>query len=170
MPVPHPARTPRRPRQRGMTLISVLVSLLIFAFGLLSLAGLYARLLSAQTGNEMTTSTQVFGNRFWALLQAHPGLVQALQAQGTSVTYTQASMGGAPAGLQPLLRDVFSSKALRLPDASVTITLGNDARGQACATTTPETTVCGVGLRIDWPAQGGGTPRRQSYSFQVGGF
>ena len=64
MPVPHPARTPRRPRQRGMTLISVLVSLLIFAFGLLSLAGLYARLLSAQTGNEMATSTQDFGNRF----------------------------------------------------------------------------------------------------------
>ena len=127
MPAPHPARTPRRPRQRGMTLISVLVSLLIFAFGLLSLAGLYARLLSAQTGNEMATSTQVFGNRFWALLQAHPGLVQALKAQGSSVTYTQASMGGAPAGLQPLLRDVFSSKSLSLPDASVTITLGSDA-------------------------------------------
>ena len=64
MPAPRPPHPPRRARQRGMTLISVLVSLLVFAFGLLSLAGLYARLLSAQTGNEMTTSTQVFGNRF----------------------------------------------------------------------------------------------------------
>ena len=153
-----------------MTLISVLVALLIFAFSLLALAGLYTRLVSAQLGNELTTSTQTIGNRFWALLQAHPGLVQALQAQGTSVTYTQASMGGAPAGLQPLLRDVFSSKALSLPDASVTITLGSDARGQACTATTPETTVCGVGLRIDWPAQDSGPQRRQSYAFQVGGF
>ena len=170
MPAPRPPHPPRRARQRGMTLISVLVSLLVFAFGLLSLAGLYARLLSAQTGNEMTTSTQVFGNRFWALLQAHPGLVQALQAQGTSVTYTQASMGGAPAGLQPLLRDVFSSKSLSLPGSSVTITLGDDARGQPCTAATPETTVCGVGLRIDWPAQDGGASRRQSFSFQVGGF
>ena len=153
-----------------MTLISVLVSLLIFAFGLLSLAGLYARLLSAQTGNEMATSTQVSGNRCGALLQALPGRVQALTAQSSSVPYTPASMGGAPAGLQPLLRDVFSSKALRLPDASVTITLGSDARGQACTATTPETTVCGVGLRIDWPAQDSGPQRRQSYAFQVGGF
>ena len=86
-----------------MTLISVLVALLIFAFSLLALAGLYTRLVSAQLGNELTTSTQTIGNRFWALLQAHPGLVQALKAQGSSVTYTQASMGGAPAGLQPLL-------------------------------------------------------------------
>ena len=170
MPAPRPPHPPRRARQRGMTLISVLVSLLVFAFGLLSLAGLYARLLSAQTGNEMTTSTQVFGNRFWALLQAHPGLVQALKTQGSSMTYTQASMGGAPAGLQPLLRDVFSSKSLSLPGSSVTITLGDDARGQPCTATTPETTVCGVGLRIDWPAQDSGPQRRQSYAFQVGGF
>ncbi|KAB2894486.1 MAG: pilus assembly protein, partial [Burkholderiaceae bacterium] len=45
------ARSCHSARQRGMTLISVLVSLLIFAFGLLALAGLYGRLMSAQTGN-----------------------------------------------------------------------------------------------------------------------
>lgn len=96
--------------------------------------------------------------------------MQQLKAQGISLIYTQVNMAGAPVGLQPLLRDIFNSKALRLPDASVTITLGNDARGQACTTATPETTVCGVGLRIDWPAPGGGIQRKQSYSFQVGGF
>lgn len=52
-----------------MTLISVLVALLIFAFSLLALAGLYTRLVSAQLGNELTTSTQTIGNRFWALLK-----------------------------------------------------------------------------------------------------
>ena len=34
MPAPRPPHPPRRARQRGMTLISVLVSLLVFAFGL----------------------------------------------------------------------------------------------------------------------------------------
>lgn len=167
MPVPHPVRTPRRPRQRGMTLISVLVSLLIFAFGLLSLAGLYARLLSAQTGNEMATSTQVFGNRFWALLQAQPAMLGAI---GSSATYTSANVTSAPAVLQPLLRDVFSSQYVNLPGASVTIATGNDALGTACNTATPSTTICGVTLSLTWTAPGGGPARRQVFAFQVGGF
>lgn len=164
------ARSCHSARQRGMTLISVLVSLLIFAFGLLALAGLYGRLMSAQTGNELTTSTQAFGNRFWALLQAHPDLVQALRGGGTSVSYAQATIDTAPAGLQPLLRDVFTSPYVSLPGSSVTIAMGNDALGRACNATTPANTVCGVTLRIDWPMPSGGTPRSQSYAFQVGGF
>lgn len=167
MPAPRPPHPPRRARQRGMTLISVLVSLLVFAFGLLSLAGLYARLLSAQTGNEMTTSTQVFGNRFWALLQAQPAMLGAI---GSSATYTSANVTSAPAVLQPLLRDVFSSQYVNLPGASVTIATGNDALGTACNTATPSTTICGVTLSLTWTAPGGGPARRQVFAFQVGGF
>ena len=167
MPAPRPRHPPRRARQRGMTLISVLVSLLVFAFGLLSLAGLYARLLSAQTGNEMTTSTQVFGNRFWALLQAQPAMLGAI---GSSATYTSANVTSAPAVLQPLLRDVFSSQYENRPGASVTIATGNDALGTACNTATPSTTICGVTLSLTWTAPGGGPARRQVFAFQVGGF
>lgn len=77
-----------------MTLISVLVALLIFAFSLLALAGLYTRLVSAQLGNELTTSTQTIGNRFWALLQAQPAMLGAI---GSSATYTSANVTSAPA-------------------------------------------------------------------------
>ncbi len=155
-------------RQRGMTLISVLAALLIFAFGMLSLAGLYGRLMSAQTGNETGTSTQTFGNRFWALLEAYPGLLNALGS--TSVSYDASSVATAPAALRPLLNDIFSSQHVSLPGSSITITLGNDALGQACtAPVPPAVTLCGVALRIDWASPGGGAGRSQDYSFQVGG-
>ena len=150
-----------------MTLITVLVALLIFAFSLLALAGLYTRLVSAQLGNELTTSTQTIGNRFWALLQAQPAMLGAI---GSSATYTSANVTSAPAVLQPLLRDVFSSQYVNLPGASVTIATGNDALGTACNTATPSTTICGVTLSLTWTAPGGGPARRQVFAFQVGGF
>jgi type II secretory pathway pseudopilin PulG len=161
----------RSHHQRGMTLISVLAALLIFVFGLLALAGLYGRLMAAQTGNELVTSTQAFGNRFWALLQAQPALVQTLGgSNGTTVTYQQSSISTAPAGLQPLLRDIFSNPPVNLPGSTVTITLGNDAVGTACtAPAAPAPTICGVALSIRWTPPGG-TARSQSFSYQVGDF
>ena len=156
-----------RQRQRGMTLISVLAAMLIFAFGILSLAGLYGRLMSAQTGNETATSTQTFGNRFWALLEAYPGLVNELGS--ASVSYDASTIATAPAALQPLLNDIFTSPYVSLPGSSVTITRGNDALGQPCmAPAPPAATLCGVALRIDWASPGGGAARSQNYSFQVG--
>ena len=93
-----------------------------------------------------------------------------LGAIGSSATYTSANVTSAPAVLQPLLRDVFSSQYVNLPGASVTIATGNDALGTACNTATPSTTICGVTLSLTWTAPGGGPARRQVFAFQVGGF
>lgn len=150
--------------QRGMTLISVLAALLIFVFGLLALAGLYSRLMAAQTGNEMVTSTQTFGNRFWALLQADPALLQSLLGTSSPITYKASTLSTAPAGLKPLLTDIFSNSPVNLPNSTVIIALGQDATGNTCIAT-----LCGVTMTIQWTPPGG-TARQQVFTYQVGGF
>jgi Tfp pilus assembly protein PilV len=149
--------------QRGMSLISVLVAIVVFSLGMLSIASLYSLAVPATTSNQYVTDTAAFGNQFWALVQANPGVLSQLAANGT-VTYTSA--GSAPSALQPFLANVFTNPATALPNAQVTITPGPDAQGNACSASS-----CGLGLQIQWSTVGGansGATRVQNYSFQAG--
>lgn len=155
-----------RPLQRGMSLISVLVAIVVFSLGMLSIASLYSLAVPAVTSNQYATDSAAFGNQFWALVQANPGVVGQLATGGTT-TYTAGSAGTAPAALQPLLANVFTNPATLLPNAKVIITPGPDAQGNACSATS-----CGLGLQIQWSdvgsAKSDNALRTQKYAFQVG--
>ena len=156
------------PRQRGLSLISVLVAIVVFGLGMLSIASLYGLAVPAQTANQEAVDTAAFGNRFWALLQSDPAVVGDIGA-GTSVNYSAANVATAPAELQPWLDGVFSNAQSLLPDAQVTIATGPGADGNPCSAATPATTTCGVTLTIAWNAGvAGGAHRSQTYDYQVG--
>lgn len=148
-----------------MSLISVLVSIVIFALGMLSIASVYSLAVPAQTSNEVATDTAALGNQFWGLLQADPGLIGQI-GTGAPITYTNSTVSTAPAGLQLWLANVFSNPQTMLPNAQVTITPGPGAAGNPCAAPSPTTTTCGVTLNIQWNPGNG--LRSQTYNYQVG--
>jgi len=161
--VPQPAAL----RQLGMSLISVLVAIVIFGLGMLSIASLYGLAVPAETANEETLDTAALGNQFWAILQASPQVVSQIGA-GASQTYTSAT-GSAPAALQPWLANVFNTPSMMLPGAQVTITTGPGADGNPCNVSNPNTPLCGVTLTLTWAAgKGGGGTRTQTFQYQVG--
>ena len=163
--------------QAGLSLISVLVAIVIFSLGMLSIASIYTLAVPAVTAYEAATDPAAFGNQFWALLQANPGLVGQLGTT-TATTYTSTSATGAPAALQPWLASIFGpsvftgatyagTQQTMLPNASVTITPGPGADGNACTAPTPTTTLCGINLVITWQPNST-TTRSQTYNYQVG--
>ena len=150
-----------------MSLISVLVAIVIFGLGMLSIASLYSLAVPAQTANQEALDTAAFGNQFWAILQASPQVVPQLGA-GVTQSYTSAS-ASAPAALQPWLANIFSTPSMMLPGAKVTITTGAGADGNPCDVSNPTAQLCGVTLTIAWAAgKGGGGARSQTYQYQVG--
>ncbi|CAZ87535.1 putative Tfp pilus assembly protein PilV [Thiomonas arsenitoxydans] len=162
---PPPARA--AVNQAGMSLISVLVAIVIFGLGMLSIASLYSLAVPAQTANQEALDTAAFGNQFWAILQASPQVVSQLSA-GVTQSYTSAS-ASAPAALQPWLANIFSTPSMMLPGAKVTITTGAGADGNPCDVSNPNAPLCGVTLTIAWAAgKGGGGARSQTYQYQVG--
>ncbi|MGC8508344.1 MAG: type IV pilus modification PilV family protein [Thiomonas sp.] len=164
-PLISPARAAMH--QAGMSLISVLVAIVVFALGMLSIASLYGLAVPAQTANQETLDTAAFGNQFWAILQASPQVVSQIGAD-TTQTYTNASTS-APAALQPWLTNVFNSPSMMLPGAKVSITTGPGADGNPCDISNVSAPLCGVTLTITWAAsKGGGGARRQTFQYQVG--
>ena len=157
----------------GLTLLSVLVAMAIFAIGMLALAGLYTHAVPSTTANQEALDTAAFGNQFWGLLQADPQLISEL-GTGSASSFTAATQSTAPQTLQPLLTNIFSSAQTRLPNATVTITPGPDAQGDPCSATTPSTTVCGVTLNIAWSTGSSVSSsatlaqRSQTFVYQVG--
>ena len=153
--------------QHGMSLISVLVAIVIFGLGMLSIASLYGLAVPAQTANQETLDTAALGNQFWAILQASPQVVSQIGA-GVTQTYSSAS-SSAPAALQPWLANVFNTPSMMLPGAQVTITTGPGADGNPCDVSNPAAPLCGVKLTIAWAAgKGGGGTRSQTFQYQVG--
>lgn len=55
-------RSPRMPSQRGMMLIEVLVSILIFSIGVLALVGLQARMTAAQSDAKYRADASYLAN------------------------------------------------------------------------------------------------------------
>ncbi len=167
LPQPHRAVRCAAPRQRGMSLISVLVAIVVFGLGMLSIASLYGLAVPAQTANQETLDTAALGNQFWAILQASPQVVSQIGA-GVSQTYSSAS-SSAPAALQPWLTNIFNTPSMMLPGAAVTITTGPGADGNPCDVSNPAAPLCGVTLTIAWAAgKGGGGARSQTFQYQVG--
>ena len=159
-------------RQTGFMLLESLVAVGMFVFGLLALTKVYAILVPAQTSNEYTTSVAAYGNQFWGLIQANPAALNSIGA-GNSVTYTSSSVGSAPATLQPWLNNIFTGQLVGLNNASVTITLGQDAAGTTCVLVPVSAMLCGVTLSITWSPvatqlANSATTRTQTFTYQVG--
>lgn len=136
-------------RQYGSILISVLIALVIFAFGLLSLGKAYVGMISAATQNEIVTSLAGQSNAFWGIVQANPSL---LDSAGTVGTFTSANYSAAPVALQPWLSNLLSpGSSSMLPQGSISIATGPDAvSGAVCSSTSG----CTVSLAITWNRNG----------------
>lgn len=164
------AATPLRPRQAGLSLISVLVAIVIFGLGMLSIAALYGLTVPAQTANEETLDTAACGNQLWATLQASPQVIAQIGAN-TTATYTPTNYtAAAPAALQPMLANMFTpGQSMYLPGATVQITTQAGADGSPCDVSDPNAPSCGVQMTIQWQAgRGGGGMRTQVFDYQVG--
>ena len=166
MNTPFPPCAQQAAVQRGMSLISVLVAIVVFGLGMLTLASLYGLVVPAQTANQELADTAAFGNQFWAILQANPQIVNQIGTPPTSQTYQ--SVSAAPAALKPLLANLFDNPQTRLPNAALKISTGNGAEGNAC-TVTKTQAACGVTLTITWnPTNKAASKRTQTYNYQLG--
>ena len=157
--------------QRGMSLISVLVAIVIFGLGMLSVASLYGLAVPAQTANQEVADTAAFGNQFWAILQANPGLINTIQTNnGGALSITNAAdINTAPPPLQSWLTSIFSNTQTLLPGAQVIITTGSGAEGNPCDVSAPTAPICGVKLTLVWNAgTAGGGERQQIFNYQIG--
>ncbi len=145
-------------RECGMTLVEVLAAILIFTFGLLSVAKLYASLMSAHISNEQITAVQTYGNRFWAVLQASPDALGCSTTAQSLSFETAAQVSGAPPGLQSLLNEIMAEKSpLGAPSVSIVLSALGSQEGECEAT-----------VNVAWTSQSGGA-RSQTFTFQVGG-
>lgn len=145
-------------RECGMTLVEVLAAILIFTFGLLSVAKLYASLMSAHISNEQITAVQTYGNRFWAVLQASPDALGCSTAEQSLSFDTADQVRGAPEALQSLLNEIIAEKSpLGAPSVSIVLSaLGSQEGG------------CEATVKVAWTSQSGAA-RSQTFAFQVGG-
>lgn len=140
----------QRTRQTGISLINVLVAIMIFAFGLLGLAGIYANMTSVVSQNQNISQLAPIGNGFWGIVQANPTTLDALSALGNTTFGGSggAAISTAPAALRPWLTQIISgSSPQNLGAAAVTIQpLPDPAMGTACASATG----CQIVLTIAW--------------------
>ena len=130
----------------GFTLLSVLVAMVILAFGLLGLARAYVAITAASTQNQNLSALAAQSNAFWGLVQANSLMLTGAPALAGS--YTSANIATAPSALQPWLTQLLSATSpAALPQATVLIATGPDAAsGSACSLATG----CSVTLTISW--------------------
>jgi Tfp pilus assembly protein PilV len=168
----------RRPRrQLGFTLMSVLIAIFLFGFGLLAILRSLGTATGASTQNQNVGIVTTLSNGFWGTVQASPSmLVDPALGAGTAVTFTVANITSAPAALRPwlyALTDTTSAASgvppAGLPGGSATIqTFADTGSGTACALATG----CSVKLTISWTqvASNGAaaSTRSQTFYYQFG--
>ncbi len=139
--------------QRGIGLIDALVAIVIFSFGLMGLAALYASTAPAPYENQSVTTLQAQADSLMATLATNTSALPALNV--TSVT----SASGMPAWLQGWFTQAQAQ--LQAPGFNVTITPGPDAIGNACSAQS-----CGITVTLGWTQLG--LPRTQVFHGQIG--
>lgn len=167
-------RGPRR--QVGFTLMSVLIAIFLFGFGLLAILRSLGTTTGASTQNQNVGIVATLSNGFWGAVQANPSvLVDPALGSGTPVTFTSSNITGAPAALQPWLYSLTDTTSgtgvppAGLPGGSATIQTFADA---ASATPCAVVTGCSVKLTISWTqvASNGAaaSTRSQTFYYQFG--
>ncbi len=164
-------------RQLGFTLISVLIALFLFGFGLLAILRSLGATTGASTQNQNLGIAATLSNGFWGAVQANPAvLVDPALGGGGAVTFSAANVSAAPAALQPWLTSLTDTTVRvagvppsGLPGGQATIqTFPDVGNGTACAVATG----CSVALTISWTqvASNGAaaTTRSQNFYYQFG--
>ena len=96
MPRPLIMNHPPQRRQRGMTLIEVLVAILIFSFGLLGFVGLQARAIQFSTSAEDSSRAALLANELAATMISQQTLTPSLTTWQARVA--DPAQGGLPSG------------------------------------------------------------------------
>lgn len=144
--------------QQGSTLVSVLVAMLVFGFGLLALAHAQARLTAVASQNQNIARMAGWSHGLWAVLQANPAILPNIEG-----TWDLASYPSAPPALAAWLGPVVDARVSTdaLPLASVAI---HTDPGCSAAT-------CAVTVHLTWrqhasPTARAPLDRSQSFSYQ----
>jgi len=139
--------------QRGIGLIDALVAMVIFSFGLMGLAALYASSAPVPYENQSVMTLQAQADSLMTTLATNPGALSALNVTGVT---TASNM---PGWLQGWFTQAQAQ--LNAPGFEVTITPGPDASGNACSAQS-----CGITVTLGWTQMG--LSRTQVFHGQIG--
>lgn len=139
--------------QQGFNLVNVLIALLVFTFGMLSIAGAYLKVSANQGENEYFTSAGVLAESLRSTLSASPSLLAQMHNFSSATTQTSTA-----------LADWVTQLKAALPQGSASATATN-AAGVTCSATTLCTAPSTVTLTISWQKKLGHT---QTYMLQIG--
>ena len=156
---------PARRGQRGFTLITVLIAIFLFGFGLLAILRSLGNVTGGATQNQIVATTATISNGFWGVVQANPNIVtsSALVSGGTAVTFSASNITSAPSALQPWLYSLTDTSSNGLPSGTAKIQTWPDPyTGAACAPA-----ACAITLTLTW-ASSKTTTRTQVFYYQLG--
>jgi type IV pilus assembly protein PilV len=139
--------------QRGIGLIDALVAMVIFSFGLMGLAALYANTAPTPYENQSVMTLQAQADSLMSTLATNPAALSSLSVAGVNTA------SGMPAWLQDWFTQAQAQ--LQAPGLNVTITPGPDASGNACSAQS-----CGITVTLGWTQMG--LSRTQVFHGQIG--
>lgn len=139
--------------QRGIGLIDALVAMVIFSFGLMGLAALYANTAPTPYENQSVMTLQVQADSLMSTLATNSAALSNLNVAGVTTA------SGMPAWLQDWFTQAQAQ--LQAPGLNVTITPGPDASGNACSAQS-----CGITVTLGWTQMG--LSRTQVFHGQIG--
>lgn len=138
-------------KQRGFSLLDVLIALLIFSMGMLGLSSLYVRAAAQPMENGHVVTSQLAAQALLATLRVNPSVLP-LQLSAAN------SASSLPAGA---LASWFAQYSQLLPGLQVSLVSQSDATGAACSSGS-----CGVQLTLSWLQAG--SRRTQTFHGQIG--